>query len=42
MRCTIKATSQRQALQFAIARHPAALHDRIRILSKSEAGGLLL
>lgn len=41
MRCTIKATSQRQALQFAAARHPGADPNRIRILSKSEAGGLL-
>lgn len=41
MRCTIRATSQRQALQFAAARHPAADPERIRVLSKSEAGGLL-
>lgn len=41
MRCTIRAISQRQALQFAAARHPGADPNCIRILSKSEAGGLL-
>lgn len=41
MRCTIRAKSQRQALQFAAARHPAANPERIRVLSRSEAGGLL-
>lgn len=41
MRCTIRATSKTQALQFAIARHPSANPDRIRVLSKTEAGGLL-
>lgn len=37
MRCTIRAISPRQALQFAIARHPGAFIDGIRILHKSEA-----
>lgn len=41
MRCTIRAISQRQALQFAAARHPGANPDQIRVLSNSEAGGLL-
>lgn len=41
MRCTIRATSKTQALQFAIARHPSANPERIRVLSKTEAGGLL-
>ena len=41
MRCTIRAISRRQALQFAAARHPSANPDGIRVLSKSEAGGLL-
>ena len=41
MRCTIRATSQQQALQFAAARHPGADPDRIRALAKPEAGGLL-
>lgn len=41
MRCTVRATSQRQALQFAAARHPNADPERIRVLTKSEAGGLL-
>lgn len=41
MRCTIRAMSQRQALQFAAARHPGVDPERIRALSKPEAGGLL-
>lgn len=41
MRCTIRATSQQQAMSFAVARHPGAIADRIRVLSKAEAGGLL-
>lgn len=41
LRCTIRAKSQRQAVQFAAARHPAANPERIRVLSTSEAGGLL-
>lgn len=41
MRCTIRATSQRQALQFAAARHPGADPNRIRALANQEAGGLL-
>lgn len=41
MRCTIRAASQKQAIQFAAARHPNADPARIRVLSKSEAGGLL-
>lgn len=41
MRCTIRAKSQRQALQFAAARHPAADPERIRVLSKDEARELI-
>lgn len=41
MRCTIRAKSQRQALQFAAARHPAADPDGIRVLSKDEARELI-
>lgn len=41
MRCTIRATSQRQALQFAAARHPTADVDGIRVLSREEAQGLM-
>jgi hypothetical protein len=41
LRCTVRAISQRQAVQFAAARHPNANPERIRVLSKSEAGGLL-
>lgn len=41
MRCTVRATSQRQAIQFAAARHPSADPERIRVLSRAETGGLL-
>lgn len=42
MRCTIRATSQRQALQFAAARHPTANAAAIRVLPKTEAWELLV
>lgn len=41
MRCTVRAKSQRQALQFAAARHPAADPEGIRVLSKQEARELI-
>lgn len=41
MRCTVRAISQRQALQFAMARHPTADPNGIRILGKNETQGLL-
>lgn len=41
LRCTVRAKSQRQALQFAAARHPAADPERIRVLTTEEAGGLI-
>lgn len=41
MRCTIRAKSQRQALQFAAARHPTADVDGIRVMSGHEAEGLM-
>lgn len=41
LHCTIRATSKAEAIRFAAARHPSADPDRIRVLSKPEAGGLL-
>lgn len=40
MTCTVRARTSRQALRFALARHPNADHSRTRVLGKREARAL--